>query len=275
MAPTPRKFVYCVAFGGLNDVINQTMLGYDFCQKHGRLLVLNTRLSRLADDLGNYFHLTSPILSHMPLQDFFSQAKLLSVKPVENLEAPTSREIALEQNSDHDILISANHKYSATKTKRFLTLFELRANLLTTLRQRYQQLPPDYIAVHIRNTDYASDVPQFIKHNQKNFEGRNIFLASDNRNSIEQFKQINACVFTFSNIPEYNAITAGGIHKYPATNKYELNCDSIFDLILLSLGQKLYVSCFRSGFSQNALAMHKDADFQKLFRNKLETSHVV
>ena len=265
MLKISQKFVYCVAFGGLNDVINQIMYCLNFCKKHTRFLMIDTSRSRLHDDINNYFYLKHQNISCLNISDFFSRVKSLSVSPSVDIQFFESKEIRLKDNSTEDVLIFADYRFTAVETKQFLTLFRLKEELLLTLKERHRSLPEDYISVHIRNTDYSSNVEKFIKDHLNIFKGKNIFLSSDNKESIEQFKKIDANVFTFANIPEYNETTSGGIHKFFATNRYELNCDAILDLILLSLGQKFYFSCEKSGFSKNAMAMNQDKKFKNMF----------
>jgi hypothetical protein len=56
----PDKYVFCLPRGcGFNDVLCQINVAYQFAQKTNRTLMVDTRLSGLADSLSDYFELTT------------------------------------------------------------------------------------------------------------------------------------------------------------------------------------------------------------------------
>lgn len=264
MLKIPKRFLYCVAFGGLNDVLNQTMRCHNYCKKHSRKLILNTINSRLRDNLDNYFIIKNIDSTVLPF--IYNNA-------IQNMTLEGSNKtFVYDENINYKStgLVSANCRINGTLSKDFFVNFPLRKEILEILKSRYHYLPKEYIAVHIRNTDYRSNIDQFITTYVNRFQGKNIFLSSDNSESIEEFKhRVDANIITFSNIPKLNDDQKFiGLHKIDSINKYELNRDSILDLLLLSLGTEIYCSCPKSGFSKNAKTMN-DPIFKEFLLKQL------
>jgi hypothetical protein len=115
-----------------------------------------------------------------------------------------------------------------------------------------------YISLHIRNTDYSSDVSSFLKKIKLSNE---IFVASDNASTIDVCKAtFGQRVYSFSSIPQGNEGQNIHIDLRTESNNKDLNIDSIVDLLLLASGSELYVSLEKSGYSQLALLLHKNKD---------------
>jgi hypothetical protein len=121
------------------------------------------------------------------------------------------------------------------------------------------KLPASYVAIHIRNTDYKSNVGDFLKKHGDLLKDKPIFLASDNKGTIELFKkQFN--IYSFSDIPEnyghnlHEEYSRSG----PEISKY--NLDTIVDLLLLASSSELYYSYAESAFTQAAIELHEDQE---------------
>lgn len=279
--------MYLITFGGLNDTINQIMFCYKYCVKNKRILVINTTQSRLETPIQNYFYMNSFFVYQNSLENFLKLSSRLTKFPnkeLSNLKIShdTKRKKTLFNDEIHNfdfnkkykenIIVYANRGISGLNTKVFFELFDMKEEIIQKIKERYKKLPKNYISVHIRNTDYKSNVPLFVETYKYFLKDKNIFLASDNKDSVNFFKKnIKAKIFTFTDLPEFNDITANGIHKFKTdeNKKKEINQDSIADLIILSLGEKIYVSCKNSGFSKNAIEMQKDIIFRKNILKKI------
>jgi len=284
-----KKYLYLITFGGLNDTINQIMLGYKYCIPAKRNLVIDTTHSRQERDIQNYFYLKNKIIFQNSKSYFAKHAKLMQIYPPCNLDSlkftydatagnmvsnGTSFAIDLKDDRKEDILVFGDCRLNGRETNEFFKLFPMKENVKIPLQKRYNSLPPDYISVHIRNTDYQSDVSTFIEKNKDNFAKKSIFLASDNTKSIAEFKnKIDANIYTFSNIPTYINDPELGIHKYKVDNKEELNIESIVDLVILSLGKEIFRSCPYSGYSNNAIVMNADNEFKNNVLSQLKNNH--
>lgn len=281
------NYVYLVTFGGLNDTINQIIFCYKYCVKNKRILVVNTTQSRLEVPIQNYFDMNHVFIYQNPLENFLKLSNKLTKLPNKELSSlkisyDIKRKKTLFNNEIHNfdlnkkyeenIIVYANRSINGLNTKVFFELFDMKKEIIQKIKERYDELPKNYISVHIRNTDYKSNVPLFVETHKCFLKDKNIFLASDNKDSVNFFKNnIKAKIFTFTELPEFNDITANGIHKLKTdeNKKNEINKDSIADLVILSLGEKIYVSCEHSGFSKNAIEMQKDIIFKKNILNKI------
>jgi len=269
------KFVYCVANGGLNDVLNQIILCYEYCKKHKRLLVVNCGHSKVKEDIDNFFEFKkNKFIYKKDLDTFFKISEKLTKFPDYKIDEKLKKEIFfdIKKKYNEDILIfsfSSFKRHYFTHSNDFFKNFELKEEILNELKNRLLKLPKDYISVHIRDTDLESDVFSFLNNNINNFIDKNIFLSSDNFDTIEFFKNsVKAKIFTFSNIPKLDKQKSKmGLHRLNFLNKRQIITDSILDLILLSLGKQLYCSCHHSGFSRNAAVMMKDKNFTSKFSN--------
>jgi len=265
-----KKILCCFAFGGLNDVMCQTLKAFDYCVKHKRKLLLDTKQSRLERDIADYFNLESDIFLknvHPPKITFqYRSSGICS-------EAGDYYKVDYNKKYGDFLLINANNNETCDVANIFFKTFSMKSFLLDLIRERLSCLPEDYISVHVRNTDYSSDVYDFLKNNKHHFVRKNIFLASDNTETLsflkKEFEIIGSNVFSFSNIPKFDSSFKGGIHKYKVEDKDSLNIDAISDLVLLSLGNRYYFAPSRSWYSLSAKKMHEDKDFKMKFLDQL------
>jgi len=255
--------------------------------KNKRILVINTTQSTLEKPIQNYFNMNHFLIYQNTLENFLKLSSKLTKFPnkeLSNLKIyyDVKRKITLinDEVNDFDlnkkyeenIIVYANPRMNGLNTKVFFELFEMKEEIIQKIKKRYNKLPKNYISVHIRNTDYKSNVPLFVETHKYFLKDKNIFLSSDNKDSVNFFKNnIKAKIFTFTDLPEFNYNTANGIHKFKTdeNKKNEINKDSIADLVILSLGEKIYVSCEHSGFSKNAIEMQKDIIFKKNILKKI------
>jgi hypothetical protein len=84
----------------------------------------------------------------------------------------------------------------------FLKSFPPKPILINELRKRYAILGKEYLGVHIRNTDYTSDVSDFLSENDILLrEAPIIFLATDDPSTVTTMKTIYGDkVVTFSTL---------------------------------------------------------------------------
>jgi hypothetical protein len=152
--------------------------------------------------------------------------------------------------------------------KHFLSICKLTPLVKEVYSERKQKLPQEYISVHVRNTDYKSNVDGFINKHSKIFEANTMFLASDDYDTIQKFKQLYGTrVITFAHIKPLDGAEAH--HKITMTKKENrtLTIDAIVDLLLLAGGKSIYASSKESGYSKVAKLLH---DSPKILNHLLE-----
>lgn len=272
-------------------MVNQIMLCYNYCKKYKRKLIIDTKQTPFKLDLNNYFKLNDDNIIESKNYEYIYNDTELSIYPefLSNYELKNikykwykesngivyvynKKKISFDFNKNyyHNILVHVECG-GGYGIRDFFKTFNMNDRLLKVLYYRYISLPKNYISVHIRNTDFVSNVEEFIIDNYNNFIGKDIFLASDNINSIYLFKKVvKANIYTFSNIPDSNN---QGIHFLEKVNKDQMNIDCIIDFILLILGKEFYYSSKESGYSNNANKLNKDIYFKKHIINQI--SHCI
>jgi hypothetical protein len=66
-------------------------------------------------------------------------------------------------------------------------IIKLNDELKELIVERYKKLPYKYLGVHVRNTDYTSNIHQFFDKNKSLFKSRDVFLGTDDYRTIEFF----------------------------------------------------------------------------------------
>jgi hypothetical protein len=150
---------------------------------------------------------------------------------------------------------------------RFSTLSDLVKNAYWSARSR---LPSYYVGVHVRNTDYASNVPEFIKDHENQFLEKAIFVATDNRSSLDLFKEkYGSNVFSFTDITDNGGkpLHHGSNRNKEESRKY--NIDTFVDILLLATANEYYYSSKESGFSLAIVELrNEDALLKRLLTKK-------
>lgn len=245
------------------------------CITFRRKLIIDTTKSSFRDNIFHYFDINHPcILIKTDFHFFYeNQVDYSQIYPTD----VTKKDLSHGKPTN---LLLDNKKSYKTKfifrsfgahNTSLLSLFkiaQLNYDLKKIFLARYALLPKPYVALHIRHTDYKSDVDGFLKkllsqsypQIQKTTP---IFLATDNYEVLEQFRSCFSNLYSFSStIPKENKEMIG-IHLLSKSNKEtqrDCNIDVIMDFLLLIFGSEYYFSCVKSGFSQEVknLRKHKD-----------------
>lgn len=264
----PKKYLICIPQDGLNDMLNRIWHCYQYALRFKRILVVDTRKSPgFKDDISNYLKFKSSIFYKGNLDTLYDALYGKSIYPSE-LSSVNLRN--LEETPESYLKFNPTKAYFETVVVCYPrgggmdAIFLLReSSLADQVLQKYNErrilLPLSYTSLHIRNTDYTSDVSPFLSRIKVPSEA--IFVASDNASTIELCKAtFGQRVYSFSSIPQGNEGQNIHIDLRTESNNKDLNIDSIVDLLLLASASELYVSLEKSGYSQLALLLHKNKD---------------
>lgn len=266
-----KKILCCFAFGGLNDVICQTLKAIQYCKKTKRYLILDSNQSRIECDIFKYFDLEQDgiLLKKVSSPNIVFEYTSSGVRSVRG----DFYKVDYEKKYKNYFLINANNSQTCDDVNSFFKITRMKQPLLNCIKSRYKQLPKNYTSVHVRNTDYSSDILSFLENNKDKLARKNIFLASDNTETLDyltrEFESLGSVVFSFSNIPKFDHSFEGGIHKYKVKDKNQLNIDAIADLVLLSLSENYYFAPSKSWYSLSAKKMHEDNECRTKILNQL------
>lgn len=280
-------YVLCIPKGGLNDMTRQIILCYNYCQKFNRKLIIDTNQTEFKINLNSYFNMydNEIIVKNLNIYNLnifsiypenISKNDLLQIKckwlnnSYVNIYDNKLITFDLNTNYTHDLLVHMNCG-GGDGISEFLQIFSLNDRLIKKLYKRYILIPLNYISIHIRNSDYKSNnFEEYLLYNKSNFIDMNIFISSDDINSINYCKKyLKANIFTFSDIPVIPKNHVGGLHHIVNIDKDKINVDSILDFLLLVLSKEVYYTNEQSGYSKNAKKCNKDIKLRKCILNQI------
>lgn len=276
---------------GLNDMLNQIELAYQYGLTTNRTVIVDTShisSKHFRDNFGHYFDSVDKNLV-LDTNQIKNKLNELSVFPSfligrlndYDIEYSDSFNLWVDTKFKLPIAVDFSKNYSETivvhqqfgegsQSLDALKKLKLKPWLLERLKERFDKIPGSYIAVHARNTDIKSDYKRVIENlKSKNFD--RIFVATDNVETLQEFKEVfGNKVFSFSSLSK----NTQSLH-YLNTNSRERNTDSILDLLMLALSKELYcaelIDCSWakfSGYSILAMLLHKNkAVLQHLLSN--------
>jgi hypothetical protein len=268
------KYFLIKPWGGMNDILCVICMCLEYSIKHNRLLIIDCRKSlHFNDSFHNYFLINSKNIYKDNLDIIYEKIQYCSFFPagVKNnfreLLAITFIElIDFDKDYKEDVLVYSSNRIVKNKIVDFFNLFRLHNNILKIFNERFKKMPKKYISVHVRNTDYKSNVELFLNENDNILKNNNIFISSDDINTINIFKKKYNNVYNFSNIIDIKN-KGQGLHFLNRNDKDHklFNIDTIVDLLLLANGDKFLFSCKHSGFSKSALSLFNNKNtLQKL-----------
>ena len=269
------RYIICKPRGGMIDIFSLILMSLKYSERFNRILIIDTSKSlHFKDGFFKYFSSNHNNIYKGNCNEFYDSVNITTYKlrhyiDYKNFDPFTDKNYIicsgsknnLDLNSDYneDIILYGNNNSELDRDIiYFFQNFVIKPIILNVLKKRFDSLPIGYVSVHIRNTDYKSNVPLFIKKHYDILKNENIFLATDDVNTIVKFQKKFKHIYTFSNITNstkphkkyYNRIN-GGIHFIIRDTKdHELfNIDTLVDFLLLSCSTKYLFSCKHSGFS--------------------------
>lgn len=272
-AEAPQKYVLCLPKGGFNDMLQQIMLCFNYSVKYNRLLVIDTKSTReFNDEIKKYFDLTHSNIYNKAFSDFVSLVRdsNMTFYPSWNTRDNFDT-LMLQSRYTHGIGITYNNMPTALDFSkiydediivhcacgggdgaiRFFNIFPTTPLAISFLKERYGLLSNPYLALHIRHTDYKSDISLFIEKVTLHIaEYECVFLATDNKDVIAQFKTLfGDKIKSFSTI---NGIEGKTMHYALPKISQTYALDIICDYLLLVTADTYHYSSKQSNYSKNA-----------------------
>ena len=289
-----ESFVLCRPRGGLNDTFCQIEKCWHYAETFGRTLIIDTRKSGLFGEFADFF---SPVDASIKVEPDTTR-----VDPAIN-----SRDCYPPRMSgpriygmldDHDTSYSNAYRNHVDRVSGALLTFDFdrdyresvliheqcgggdlsfslldRITLSETVRSivldRIAGLGRDYVAMHVRNTDYQTDYESLFNTIYPEVVGKSVLICSDDADVIVKAKNFfrASTVFSISEIPHTN--------QKPLHGEWTMKTDqerksaaiaSIVDLCALGLASKLYFT--------NVTAGHPSG-FSRLAQHLNENKHLV
>ena len=258
------KYLLIKPRGGMNDILCTICKCLEYSIQYNRILIIDCRTSlHFNDSFHNYFLTKCENVYKDNLDVLYDKIQYFSFFPenIKNnfrqLSAFTFIEV-IDFNKDYieDVLVYTSNRIVENKIIDFFNLFTLHNDILKILNERRIKIPKKYISVHVRNTDYKSNVELFLNKNDDFLKNNNIFISSDDINTINIFKEKYNNVYNFSNIIDIKN-KGQGLHflKRNEEDHKLFNIDTIVDFLLLANGDEFIFSCKHSGFSKSAFVL--------------------
>jgi hypothetical protein len=263
------NYIVCLPQGGFIYMIHRIIDAYQYAVDNNRVLIVDTRKNWFKDSLYEYFFIHSPYVYVGDIDFLYGSLDKLTMYPskvglktiVLDQDNPRKYNIDLTNDYSEQVVIYS-HIGGGSSVKPFFSMCSLTPVVYEAYTKARDKLPPNYISVHIRNTDYKSDLDAFLEKYKEILKDRPVFLASDNKSTIELFKrQFN--IYTFSDIPENYGRNLHEEYSRSGPEVRKYNIDTIVDLLLLASGSELYYSFARSAFTQAAIELHEDKELLK------------
>ena len=191
------KYVLCRPVSGLNGTLNQIALCRDYAIKYGRILLVDGRYSGVLGDFfrregdGQVLKTTDEGFPDIDMLDCLPKAvqgRVSSIRskasqvPGQKLAVDVESEVPLTFpfDRDHPETLLLHQQWGGGRRS-----FDMigRLTILPWLAMRVRnfiaRLPHGYITLHVRNTDYKTDVPMALDAIRAKVAGQNLLLCSD------------------------------------------------------------------------------------------------
>jgi hypothetical protein len=262
-----KKYVYFEPKGGLNDILSCIYKCLQYCIKNKRILLVNGLKSHYKINFSDYFEipLNNIIIDITKIKNICSNNSF-SIYPIifqdkmidilegkinfhydKNLCGWSYKNAKFELfdiNITEDIII-----HSCSGTGNGFNLFKeivFTQNVMNICKERYKLLNVPYLGIQIRNTDLKCDyITFFNQHKQLINSFTEIYLATDNDNVLQFFREKGLHIKNFTTFPT-DSIYKNGLHntKIEPHTKF---IDVICDIYILSLSNTL-LSPSKGGF---------------------------
>lgn len=263
------KYLYCIPRGGFNDTLCQIRHMWRYARKNKRMLVIDTRKSCLKDHFDHYFECSARNVLLRATDELLAVFDRLNVYPgclagrVSSHEARLDRE--LDRYVEHDsgetlsFDFAANRKYAeellvhhdwggGRTSMEFLSRLKFAPKARKLILDAFKEIGTDYYAVHVRNSDLATDYRRFFKAIYPEVTNRRLLVCSDDwacREYARSFFNESEVLFA-TDIPNTQGRPLHGLAG-EETMVFKHNLDMLLDLMALARSRRLFIAKLRSG----------------------------
>jgi hypothetical protein len=240
--------------GGFNDILCTLYNIMPYCIRFKRTILLNGLNTLYKINFGNYFNYNTDfvITDTTKILDICQedtsvyppclQGKLSSIInneitfPYKGNKIFHYEHIALDlpkHNVSETILVCCRNYGGAFAYKIFKNLTMCSQVKLACI-ERYNQIPKPYICIQIRNTDHTSNYQELYKVNKDVIHSSHLFIATDDKHSLDFFKEKGLRVFNFTKFPE-----EGTPLHFSNVDPNDKITDLLCDIYLISMSETI------------------------------------
>lgn len=271
-SPQGDKILLCRPLCGLNDMMHQIERCWRYAAAHRRTLVIDSQESGLLGAFDDYFrirtdvptvHLTPwRLQQEMPvrLADWYSGE---SLRPVAELPLGSCQYVVQSSNpslpcessfdfakAHEDPILFHQAGGGGSLSFSLIARLTLAPDFCAEVLRRLNQLPEDYYAVHVRNTDYQTDYQTLFERIRPRLAGQNLLVCSDDAAVIDYAKRFFSAsrVWQSSEIPQMNGVPLHSPTTFKdAASRRTATTNTIVDLIALARAKKLLIANHSKG----------------------------
>jgi tetratricopeptide (TPR) repeat protein len=297
-----ESFLLCRPHGGLNDTFCQIEKCWRYAEQVGRTLIVDTRKSCLFGEFSEFFTPANacikvetnttkidiainsldcypPLINGPQLNELLDPHRTIYSEKHRNLvDRVSGALLTFDFGKDYSESILVHEQFGGGDLSfGLLERIAISESIRSIVLDRVARLGKDYVAIHVRNTDYQTNYESLFNTIYPEVAGKSVLICSDDAEVIAKAKDFfNASeVLNASEIPHTNQL--------PLHDKLTMKSDedrktsaisSIVDLCALGLSGKLYFTNVTaghpSGFSSLAKHLH---DNKHLVLKLLQMTH--
>lgn len=263
------KFVLCRPLGGLNDMLCQIEICIRYAEKTHRSVIVDPGENQLARQIFSRLivhssHVNVKIcgtdsdlkflegLSTFPRE---LTGRITSYEPVTiEQQDPNARfdnrtgvELAFDLDSDYKEEVLIHHRSGGgNQSKTMLPRIEITPSAREEIQELLSKIPKNYEALHVRSSDYETNVNRFLKLLAPRIEGKKVLVCSDNPEVIRSAKtRIQGAEFFSLQPPNFGK--TGAVTHAPENNVLErvAECNAILilaELVAVSRADHLFTT---------------------------------
>ncbi|RFC37963.1 MAG: Glycosyl transferase family 2 [Candidatus Nitrotoga sp. CP45] len=277
-----EKFLLCRPHGGLNDTLCQIEQCWRYAEKFGRTLIIDTLNSGL---LAKFSEIFSPRDSLTKVHFSLSEEQLCFLntltcfphsiqgklntyfsvysKDLGNcMDRETSEMLTFNFDKNYDELVLIHEQCGGGNLSfDLLNRISISENIRSIVLDRIQHLGHEYLAIHVRNTDYQTQYKDLFRDVYPSVNNKSLLICSDDAEVISHARNF----FTLSNVLTSSQTPRTGNKPLHLSSTHsddeqrkKATINSIIDLIALGRSTKLYFANVTAGHSSgfSRLAMH-------------------
>ena len=264
-----ERYLLCRPEGGFNDMLCQIELCWRYAEANGRTLIVDSAVTGFGDDFATYFRpadgqhaelqLSPERLQQLNAVTTFPEAvngrladyeKIWSDHVWGFVDAVSHQPLSFDAERRYPHVCLLHHQHGGgTVSLDALRRLRLQPELAKYIRERIAGLGADYDAIHVRHTDYVTDIGHFFGTLVGKLADRRVLVCSDNAEVIalarKTFKR--AEIVTVSEVPDLGGQPIHVHARAAGIPAEKLNRDMQTDLFALAASSHLYVSRVADG----------------------------
>ena len=267
MSSGEQRFVLTRPFGGFNDMLCQLETAWRYCERYGRVMVLDSSDAGMLDDLTRYYSVLPAFRDRIVTLADVGWTVTAGADATDCVDSAGTSVFARAWGRDARVDLAVDladrvvlHASSGGGDLgvHFLEKLVLRDEVKAHLAERIAPLGGGYTALHIRNTDWETDYVSAFAAARRQIKGRKVLVCSDDSRALQYFDETYGGMCRFHTTSGLNNVDGRPLHYAEGRDVYQTNLEMLTDVYALAMGRRICMvdtyGTKRSGFA--VLAAH-------------------